>query len=65
MVVILVHSSVNERDSWLIFYNITSITDATVSKIRYLRLGLMNGEVCLNLQLTIVCSFDADEASAL
>lgn len=65
MVLVLVHSSVNKGDTWFIFYNITSITEAAMSKIRYLRLGLMNADVCLNIQLAIVCSFDADEASAL
>lgn len=59
---VLVHSSVNERDSCLILYNVAGITDAATSKIRNLRRGLMNAAVCLNFQLTIACSFDADEA---
>lgn len=62
MVLVLVHSSVNERDSWLILYNIAGITDAAASKIRHLRRGLMNVAVCLTFQLTIACSFDAEEA---
>lgn len=59
---VLVHPSVSKRDSWLIPCNITGITDADVSKIRTLRLELMNAEVFLNFELTIVCCFDADEA---
>jgi len=61
VVLFVIHSSVHKRDSWLILYNITGITDASVSKIRNLRFGLMNAEVGLNFQLTVARSFHADE----